>query len=133
MWLCLSLSEGEEKVRSKAQGARAKRTARKRGKVKYRPIARFQSNSDPDRFYMVKMDEVGYLSCNCPGWIYMKNGNRTCKHVSYVWANLHDGKGHISVPLTDIPTRQEAERMGYGENKAESYRWTEAHLKIIQL
>jgi len=50
-------------------------------------VATFESKSRPGRFYEVKKDGQGNLSCNCPAWIYKANGRRTCWHVEDVGNN----------------------------------------------
>ena len=53
-------------------------------KKQYTLVATFESNSRPGKFYEVKEDEQGNLSCDCPGWIFARNGRRTCRHVEEV-------------------------------------------------
>lgn len=50
----------------------------------YKEVARFESRSRPGKFYTVKVDEKGNLSCNCPAWIYKTNGERSCKHTEQI-------------------------------------------------
>jgi ATP-dependent DNA ligase len=45
-----------------------------------REVKSFPSSSTAGKFYVVKEKE-GVLSCNCPPWIFNRNGNRTCKHT----------------------------------------------------
>jgi len=99
---------------------------------KYVSIAKFRSSSNPEKIYTVKMDERGNLSCDCPAWIYKVNGKRECKHTRYVRTNFPKGKSYF-IPLTDIPTREEAERMDYGRNEEEVERWRKAHLKVLEI
>ena len=40
--------------------------------------------SNGNGFWEVKESEKYGLSCNCPIWIYNRNGNRTCKHTQFV-------------------------------------------------
>jgi len=49
----------------------------------YTLVATYQSKSTPGKYYEVARDEMGQLSCNCPGWTRRtgKNGERTCSHV----------------------------------------------------
>lgn len=54
---------------------------RRNPKKIYSLVAKFQSRSDPKKFYEVKIDEEGNLSCNCPAWIFKKVGRRICEHV----------------------------------------------------
>lgn len=51
---------------------------------KYRTIASFPSKSKPGKKYLVKQDETGALSCNCPTWVFMQWGRRDCPHVRIV-------------------------------------------------
>ena len=48
---------------------------------RYALVSRFQSKSDPTKFYEVKIDEEGNLGCSCPAWRFMRGGKRTCRHV----------------------------------------------------
>ena len=50
----------------------------------YTLVATFESRSKPGRFYEVKRDQYDELSCNCPGWVFKANGERTCRHVEEV-------------------------------------------------
>ncbi len=56
-------------------------------KKQYTSVATFESRSRPGKFYEVKEDEAGNLSCNCPAWIYKANGRRMCRHVEEVKNN----------------------------------------------
>lgn len=38
-------------------------------------------SSSGKRNYVIKVDENGLFSCNCPSWIFNHRGNRTCKHI----------------------------------------------------
>ncbi len=57
----------------------------------YTLVATFESRSKPGKFYEVKEDEQGNLSCNCPAWIYKVNGVRICRHVLTVQADKAAG------------------------------------------
>jgi len=47
----------------------------------YRTLA-FYKSSKGDKYYTVKIDQDGGLSCDCPSWIYRpQNGHRICKHT----------------------------------------------------
>lgn len=46
----------------------------------YRTLAVYRS-SKGDRHYTVKIDQDAGLSCDCPSWIYKRNGQRNCKHL----------------------------------------------------
>ena len=50
-------------------------------KTVYRTVAEFPSKSKPGKYYTVKIDDLGQLSCNCPAWVFKKGGARTCPHV----------------------------------------------------
>lgn len=54
----------------------------------YRKIKDFPSSSTVGKFYSVVEKEDGTLSCNCPPWIFNRNGNRTCKHTETVREEL---------------------------------------------
>ena len=64
----------------------------------YTEVGRYPSKSSPGVEYIVKVDEVGELSCNCRGWT-MKKGNqeRSCPHVRSAAA------GNVPVPVTPAP------------------------------
>ena len=48
----------------------------------YREIARFPSSSSAGKSYVVKEDQEGNLSCDCPAWRFKKpNQERSCKHT----------------------------------------------------
>ncbi len=48
----------------------------------YREVARFPSSSSAGKVYVVKEDQDGNLSCDCPAWRFKKPGReRTCKHT----------------------------------------------------
>ena len=48
----------------------------------YQTLAIYKS-SKGDKYYTVKIDQDGGLSCNCPVWIYHPvNGHRGCKHLA---------------------------------------------------
>jgi len=54
----------------------------------YTLVATFKSKSNPGKEpYEVKRDQNGELSCNCPGWVFKANGERTCRHVKEVENN----------------------------------------------
>lgn len=51
----------------------------------YREVARFPSSSSAGKFYVVKEDQEGNLSCDCPAWRFKKpNQERSCKHTEAV-------------------------------------------------
>jgi len=50
----------------------------------YTLVATFESKSNPGKFYEVKQDQYGELSCDCKGWIFKTSGERTCRHVREV-------------------------------------------------
>lgn len=52
----------------------------------YTFVAQFESKSTRGKFYEVKRNELGQLSCNCPGWTRRtkEDGSRTCSHVERV-------------------------------------------------
>lgn len=52
-----------------------------------RTVKAFPSSSTAGKFYTVKEKE-GVLSCDCPPWIFNRNGNRTCKHTEIVRKEL---------------------------------------------
>lgn len=48
----------------------------------YRTLAYYPSKTEANKYYVVKINEEGALSCSCPGWIYRpNNGQRSCKHI----------------------------------------------------
>ena len=51
----------------------------------YREVARFPSGSSAGKLYVVKEDQEGNLSCDCPAWRFKKpNQERSCKHTEAV-------------------------------------------------
>lgn len=50
----------------------------------YTVVEQFPSSTDAGKLYVVKKDETGALSCNCPVWVFKKTGARTCSHVEEV-------------------------------------------------
>lgn len=58
-------------------------------KKTYRAVETFESKSRPGKFYTVKVDESGNLSCDCPSWIFQSknplNGERGCKHTDQLY------------------------------------------------
>lgn len=50
-------------------------------KKQYYTLATYQ-RSKGDGYWQVKIDQDGFLSCNCPSWIYKVNGQRNCKHLT---------------------------------------------------
>jgi hypothetical protein len=97
---------------------------------KFYPIAKFQSKNS-GHYYIVHQsknqltDEIE-LTCTCKGYIF----NKKCKHIEYVKNNP---ELRTFQQITDIPTREEAEKMQYGKNFRESKKWTEEHLLPILL
>ena len=48
----------------------------------YRELGRFPSGSSAGKFYVVKEDPEGNVSCDCPAWRFKKpNQGRSCKHT----------------------------------------------------
>jgi len=56
----------------------------------YRTVATFPSKSKPDKYYEVKIDGQGNLSCNCPAWVFKKGSARTCTHVKAVESGMRN-------------------------------------------
>lgn len=53
---------------------------------------RYRSKSNPNRWYEVRLNPDGSLSCNCPAWVFKKKGKpRTCRHVEDVHAKYGVG------------------------------------------
>ena len=50
----------------------------------YTEVGRFPSKSQAGKEYVVKRDEHGNLSCDCPAWRFKKGASRTCQHVGEV-------------------------------------------------
>lgn len=48
-------------------------------------LGEFPSTSHPGKFYQV-VEKDGKISCNCPPWIFNRNGDRTCKHTDSIIA-----------------------------------------------
>lgn len=63
-----------------------------------------RSHSNPNKFYTIKMDEEGFLSCNCPSWIFNQRRDRTCKHIDEVRGIVSvDAKGFVGKTETGLP------------------------------
>ena len=61
----------------------------------YRELGRFPSGSSAGKFYVVKEDPDGNVSCDCPAWRFKKPGQeRSCKHTKA----LASGKAPPPVP-----------------------------------
>ncbi len=72
----------------------------------YREVAQFPSSSSAGKFYVVKEDQEGNLSCDCPAWRFKKpNQERSCKHTEAVAS----GK---SSPAMTTPQAQEVRPTG---------------------
>jgi hypothetical protein len=64
----------------------------------YKEIARFPSSSSAGKFYVVKADQEGNLSCDCPAWRFKKpNQERSCKHTEAAAA----GKTQPAMPASE--------------------------------
>lgn len=50
----------------------------------YNFVCQVPSHSNPAKSYTIKMDEHGFLSCNCPSWIFNHRKDRTCKHIDEI-------------------------------------------------
>lgn len=51
----------------------------------YEEVRRFSSKSKSEKLYTVKRNTgTGVLSCDCPVWVFNKNGDRTCYHTMRV-------------------------------------------------
>lgn len=77
----------QEEVRHRAPKTKylARKEMMKLSKKIYTLVEIFESRSNPDKEpYEVKRDQYGELSCNCPGWVFKANGERTCRHVQEV-------------------------------------------------
>jgi len=77
----------------------------------YQIVAEFESESEPNRKYTVKVDEMGNLSCNCPAWIYKAGGVRHCKHIEMV-------KQRGLVKEEKISLKEKAERLTEASKRA---------------
>ena len=69
----------------------------------------FQSNSNPNKNYETLQYDDGYVSCNCRGWTFAKNGVRSCTHTRKVDQGIADGAA-LSVwnqqTVAPLPIRQ---------------------------
>jgi hypothetical protein len=71
----------------------------------YKEIARFPSSSSAGKFYVVKEDQDGNLSCDCPAWRFKKpNQQRSCKHTEAVAAGKAPPSPPASEPVEVKPT-----------------------------
>jgi hypothetical protein len=50
----------------------------------------FKSHSS-DKVHTVKRWDDNSLSCNCPGWVFKRGGNRSCRHTEYVEQMIRAG------------------------------------------
>lgn len=64
-------------------------------------VQQFESDSTPGKFYTVKQNDQGDLSCDCKIWIYNKRGDRTCKHTEMV----QEEHGQVPVPVDQLAKR----------------------------
>ena len=76
--LLLELQEVQRELESERL---RKKYGRKLMNPIYRTVATFPSKTTPGKVYTVKVDERGGLSCNCPRWIFARDGMRTCPHI----------------------------------------------------
>jgi len=67
----------------------------------YTVVARFPSSSS-DKEYTVKRDEEGNLSCDCPAWVFKKQGARSCKHLKLV----EKGEGIVAKIAVEVKERE---------------------------
>ena len=67
----------------------------------YTVVGRFPSSSS-DKEYTVKRDEEGNLSCDCPAWVFKKQGSRTCKHLKLV----ERGEGIVAKIAVEVKERE---------------------------
>ena len=70
----------------------------------YQFMYQVKSHSNPNKMYTIKIDERGFLSCNCPSWIYNQRRDRTCKHIDELRGRVDiDLRGfvgeHAGLPL----------------------------------
>lgn len=64
----------------------------------YSFLYKVRSQSNYDRFYNIKMDEKGFLSCSCPSWVYNQRKDRTCKHIDTIRGRVDiDIKGLVGI------------------------------------
>mgnify|MGYP005853025387 FL=1 len=56
------------------------------GRINRPVVALFQGSKETP--YEIKLHETHGLSCDCPSWIYNKNGNRTCKHTQQILTKI---------------------------------------------
>ena len=71
----------------------------------YREVARFPSGSSAGKFYVVKEDQDGNLSCDCPAWRFKKpNQERSCKHTEAVASGKTPTAAPASQPVEVKPT-----------------------------
>lgn len=71
----------------------------------YREVARFPSGSSAGKFYTVKADEEGNLSCDCPAWRFKKpDRERSCKHTQAVASGKTPPPAPASQPVDVKPT-----------------------------
>lgn len=67
----------------------------------YTVVATFPSKSRAGKVYTVKQDPDGNLSCDCPVWVFNRQGDRTCYHTMKVLAQATESgmvKG-VLVPI----------------------------------
>lgn len=73
----------------------------------YRELARFPSGSSAGKLYVVKEDQEGNVSCDCPAWRFKKpNQERSCKHTQAVASGKSPPAAPASQPEEVKPTEE---------------------------
>lgn len=49
--------------------------------IQYETVRTFSSKSKKDKVYTVKRRNDGMLTCDCPVWVFNRQGDRTCYHT----------------------------------------------------
>ncbi len=90
----------------------------------YREVGRFPSSSS-GKVYVVKQDQDGNLSCDCPAWRFKKPGQeRSCKHTEAVASGTQPPVPPASQARTGAPTGKGVEDLMADIERARSDRAT---------
>jgi hypothetical protein len=66
----------------------------------------FESKTTKGKIHEVLVYSDNTLSCNCKGWIFARNGERSCKHTKLVYSEMMSHVKHEK-PIKMIPCATE--------------------------
>ena len=85
----------------------------------YKELGRFPSGSSAGKLYVVKEDQEGIVSCDCPAWRFKKpNQERSCKHTKAVASGKAPPSAPASQPVEVKPTEEVVSELMAGIEKA---------------